>query len=1298
MSFVPCLQVLILLLSDRLIRSWRITFNSVMAETSRFPKDTNNEPSETQETMSNSTSKRTSDSSNEKTSVEKVPYHKLFSFADPADYALMVIGTITAVGSGLCLPLMTVLFGELANSFGQNAETKRVVNEVSKVSLKYVYLALGSGVAASSQVACWMITGERQAARIRNLYLRAILRQDIGYFDKETNIGEIIERMSTDTIIIQDAMGQKVGKFLQLSASFFGGFVIAFTKGWLLTTVLLSAIPLLVISAASMSVLMAKLTSRGQAAYSAAAIVVEQTLGSIRTVASFTGERQAVEKYEKSLNRAYEAGVQEGLAAGLGSGIFMLVLFSSYALGLWFGARMIIDKGYTGGEVLNVVMAVLSGSFSLGQVSPCLSAFAAGQVAAFKMFQTIYRRPGIDPYNMKGMVLNDINGDVELKDVHFSYPSRPDERIFNGFSLTVLNGTTLALVGQSGSGKSTVINLVERFYDPQAGEVLIDGINIKEFQLRWIRGKIGLVSQEPVLFASSIKDNIAYGKDRATLEEIKAAAEHANAAKFIDQMPQGLNTMVGANGTQLSGGQKQRIALARAILKDPRILLLDEATSALDAESERTVQEALDRVMISRTTIVVAHRLSTVKNADSIAVVHQGKIIEKGSHSELTRNPYGAYSQLIQLQEFNKEPVSAGSDKVATERISSLRSISQGSSGTGNSSRHSFTTSAGLPTAANVTPPSLQHNVEHKVSLYRLACLNKPETPELVLGSLAAMVNGAILPLLGLLLSSMIKAFYEPPHKLRNDSKFWACMFVVLGMASLLATPLRTYFFAVAGCKLIKRIRLMCFEKVVHMEISWFDRTENSSSAVGSRLSVDATSVRNLVGESLAILVQNISTAIAGLIIGFGASWELSLIVLLMLPLIGLNGYLHMKFITGFSADTKKLYEDATQVASDAVGSIRTVASFCAEEKVMELHQEKCEAPVRLGTKQGLISGAGYGTSLFFLYSVYAAGYYAGARLVDAGKINFGDVFRVFLGLSMTAIAISQSGALAPDSGKANAGAASIFALLDQKSRIDSSDSSGMTLENVNGYIVFQHVSFRYPCRPDVQIFKDLCLAIHSGKTVAIIGESGSGKSTIISLLQRFYDPDSGQITLDGVGIQKLNLKWFRQQIGLVSQEPVLFNDTIRANIAYGKEGNATEAEVVAAAELANAHKFISGMQKGYETIVGERGIQLSGGQKQRVAIARAIVKAPKILLLDEATSALDAESEKVVQDALDRVVVDRTTIVVAHRLSTIRNADVIAVVRNGVVVEKGRHESLINKRDGVYASLVALHGDGVSS
>ncbi|TKY54330.1 ABC transporter B family member 11 [Spatholobus suberectus] len=1240
--------------------------------------------------------------------AKTVPLYKLFSFADPLDHLLMFVGTVGAIGNGISMPLMTLIFGNMINAFGGSSNTNEVVDEVSKVSLKFVYLAVGTFFASLLQLTSWMITGERQAARIRGLYLQTILRQDVSFFDKETNTGEVVGRMSGDTVLIQDAMGEKVGQFIQLMATFFGGFVIAFIKGWLLTVVMLSCIPLLVLSGAMMSLIITKASSKGQAAYSTAASVVEQTIGSIRTVASFTGERLAIAKYNRSLIKAYMIGVQEALASGLGFGALYFVVICSYGLAIWFGAKMIIEKGYTGGEVVTVIFAVLTGSMSLGQASPSLSAFAAGQAAAYKMFETIKRKPEIDAYDMTGQKLDDIRGDIELREVFFSYPTRPDELIFNGFSLSIPSGTTAALVGQSGSGKSTVVSLIERFYDPQSGAVLIDGINLREFQLKWIRQKIGLVGQEPVLFTCSIKENIAYGKDGATDEEIRAAAELANAAKFIDKLPQGLDTMVGEHGTQLSGGQKQRVAIARAILKDPRILLLDEATSALDAESERIVQEALDRIMINRTTVIVAHRLSTIRNADTIAVIHQGKIVERGSHDDLTKDRDGAYSQLIRLQEIKRSEKNVEdrdkaesivhSGRHSSQRSSFLRSISQESLGVGNSGRHSFSASFGVPTSVGFIepagggpqdPPSTAPSPP-EVPLYRLAYLNKPEIPVLLMGTIAAVISGVILPVFGLLLSKMISIFYEPAHELRKDSKVWALVFVALGVVSLLVYPARFYLFGVAGGKLIKRIREMCFEKVVHMEVSWFDESEHSSGAIGARLSTDAASVRALVGDALGLLVQNIATAVAGLVIAFESSWQLALIILALVPLLGVNGYVQFKFLKGFSADAKKLYEEASQVANDAVGSIRTVASFCAEEKVMELYQEKCEGPIKTGIRRGIISGISFGLSFFVLYAVYATSFYAGARLVEDGKSSFSDVFRVFFALSMAAVGISQSGSLVPDSTRAKGAAASIFAILDRKSQIDPSDDSGMTLEEVKGEIELKHVSFKYPTRPDAQIFRDLSLTIRSGKTVALVGESGSGKSTVISLLQRFYDPDSGHITLDGKEIQRMQVKWLRQQMGLVSQEPVLFNDTIRANIAYGK-GDATEAEIIAAAELANAHKFISSLQKGYDTVVGERGIQLSGGQKQRVAIARAIVKNPKILLLDEATSALDAESEKVVQDALDRVMVDRTTIVVAHRLSTIKGADLIAVVKNGVIAEKGKHEALLNK-GGDYASLVALH------
>nr|DAD32953.1 TPA_asm: hypothetical protein HUJ06_011804 [Nelumbo nucifera] len=435
------------------------------------------------------------------------------------------------------MPLMTVLFGDMIDSFGENTNNSRIVDVISKVSLKFVYLAVGSGVASFLQVACWMVTGERQAARIRNLYLKTILSQDIGFFDKETNTGEVVGRMSGDTVFIQDAMGEKVGKFIQMTSTFIGGFIVAFIKGWLLTLVMLSSLPAVVISGAMMSSVISKMASRGQKAYSEASIVVEQTVGSIRTVASFTGEKQAIMKYNKSLLSAYNSGIHESLAAGIGFGVFMFIMFCSYALAIWYGGKLTLDKGYTGGDVIIVISAVLAGAISLGQTSPCLAAFAAGQAAAFKMFETINRKPDINAFDGNGHTLDDIRGDIELRNVFFSYPARPDEQIFNGFSLSIPRGTTAALVGQSGSGKSTVISLIERFYDPQVGEVLIDGINLKEFQLRWIRKKIGLVSQEPVLFSSSIKDNIAYGKDDATMEEIKSAAEHANAAKFIDKLP-----------------------------------------------------------------------------------------------------------------------------------------------------------------------------------------------------------------------------------------------------------------------------------------------------------------------------------------------------------------------------------------------------------------------------------------------------------------------------------------------------------------------------------------------------------------------------------------------------------------------------------------------------------------------------------------------------------------------------------------------------------------------------------------
>ncbi|XBI51011.1 hypothetical protein VPH35_033596 [Triticum aestivum] len=1224
----------------------------------------------------------------------------LFRHADGKDQLLMLVGTVAALANGMTTPLMTVFFGDVLDAFG-GATDANVLQRVNKAVLNFVYLGIGAAVISFLQVSCWTITGERQASLIRSEYLKSVLRQDISFFDTEMTTGQVVSKMSGDTVLVQDAIGEKVGKFQNLVAAFLGGFIVGFVKGWILSLVMLACVPPILFAAGVVAKVLSKISSRGQASYSNAGNIVEQTIGAIKTVVSFNGEKKAIISYNKLIHKAYKTDVEEGLTNGFGMASVLFVFYSSYGLAIWYGGKLVLAKGYTGGQVITVLLAIMTGAMSLGNAAPCMTAFIEGQSAAHRLFTTIKRKPEIDPNNNSGEKLVDMRGDIELKDVYFSYPTRRGQLIFDGFSLHVPSGTTMAIVGESGSGKSTVISLVERFYDPQAGEVLIDGVNIKDLQLDSIRRKISLVGQEPLLFMTSIKDNITYGKEDATIEEIKRAAKLANAAIFIDKLPNGYDTMVGQRGAQLSGGQKQRIAIARAIIKNPRILLLDEATSALDVESERIVQEALDRIMVDRTTLVVAHRLTTVRNVDCISVIQQGKIVQQGSHDELILNLDGAYSQLILLQESHVEQKMDHrlSASISSTSLSLKRSIS---ASLGNNNELSCTLPFGLPSTIEMPGEYDTHGNNQKEKngegeapkkdpMVRLAILNKPEVPILILGSLAAAVHGVIFPVFGLVISSAIKSLYEPADKLRSDTSFWGMMCFVMGIISVITIPAEFLLFGIAGGKLIERIRALSFQSIVHQEVAWFDDPRNSSGALGARLSIDALNVRRLVGDNLSLIIQLSSTLVTGVVISMIADWKLALITMCVIPLVGLQSYAHVKFLNGFSQDAKMMYEDASQVATDAVSSIRTIASFCCEKRITRIYDRKCRASVNQGVKTGIVGGIGFGFSYLTLYLTYGLCFYVGGQFVRQGKSNFGEVFKVFFALVLATMGVSETSAMASDSKKAKDSAISIFTLLDRVSEIDSRSNQGLILDEVKGNIDFQQVSFKYPSRLDIQIFHDFTLHIPSRKTVALVGESGSGKSTVITLLERFYNPDSGTIQLDGVEIKSLNINWFRNQIGLVSQEPILFNDTIRANIAYGKDGDVTEEELIAAAKISNAHEFISSLPQGYGTFVGERGAQLSGGQKQRVAIARAILKDPKILLLDEATSALDAESERIVQNALDHVMVGRTTIVVAHRLSTIKGADIIAVLKDGAIVEKGSHDSLVNIKDGLYASLVEL-------
>lgn len=408
-------------------------------------------------------------------------------------------------------------------------------------------------------------------------------------------------------------------------------------------------------------------------------------------------------------------------------------------------------------------------------------------------------------------------------------------------------------------------------------------------------------------------------------------------------------------------------------------------------------------------------------------------------------------------------------------------------------------------------------------------------------------------------------------------------------------------------------------------------------------------------------------------------------------------------FMTGFSGDLEAAHAKATQLAGEAVSNLRTVAAFNSETKMVNLFVASLDPPLRRCFWKGQIAGSGYGLAQFALYASYALGLWYASWLVKHDISDFSSTIRVFMVLMVSANGAAETLTLAPDFIKGGRAMSSVFALLDRHTRIDPDDPDpAPDAAAIRGEIEFKHVDFTYPNRPHVSIFSDLNLRARAGKTLALVGPSGSGKSSVLALVLRFHEPSSGRVLIDGKDIRKYNLKSLRSHIALVQQEPCLFSTTIYDNIAYGRE-SATEAEVVEAATLANAHKFISSLPNGYGTQVGERGCQLSGGQKQRIAIARALVRKAAVMLLDEATSALDAESERSIQEALGRVCGGKTTIVVAHRLSTIRNAHVIAVLDDGKVAEQGSHSHLLkNYGDGIYARMIQLqrvtHGEQASA
>jgi ATP-binding cassette, subfamily B (MDR/TAP), member 1 len=1304
-----------------------------------------------------------------------VPFSRLFRYATFADQVLLAVSIICACATGVSMPLFSLFFGDLLNAI--NAADRQA--QVNRVCTQIGGLALAAGIAGYAGVSLAQYSAVRQVSRLRSAYLSALLRQDPGWYDTNRP-SEATSRMAADTVTIASGIGEKLITAFTSFATFFAGFVLGFVRGWKMALVMLGFLPVIAIVGGILNKYIASRETAGADAYGKAGAIATEVLSSIRTVASFNSEAAEVRRYDKELVVIQAANKKKALLTGLSIGVLLACIFFVYAVGLYFGGRLVVwsrednawcaspaaftsSECFTGGNVMQVLFGLLIGAASLGQAGPSLASIAAARGAAASMFQIIDRVPTIDVDNAGGLAppLDQVKGRVEFKNVTFAYPSRPDQVVLKDFSLVIEPGTTVALVGPSGSGKSTLVALLQRWYDPASGQVLLDGVDVKEYNVQWLRSLQSLVNQEPQLFATTLRENIALGKPglvAPTEEDVVAAAKAANAHGFITALKDGYDTKV--TTAQLSGGQKQRVAIARALIRRAPILLLDEATSALDSTAERHIQKDIDRLLaggtgVRQTAIVIAHRLSTVTRSDKIVVLDSGSIVESGSHEELMATPGSLYRRLRELQRVGggndidevEEEAAEDAAKAATAAAAAAEVAAAKAPVSAPAPAAAPAAAAPTAAAAAAKPKDGARSEEEAladdevyshppVPLSRMLSYIRAEWGWLAFGVFSSASQGLIFPLFSIFISRFIDVYYEPDNTiLLNKTLQYLGYLVLIGVGAFLFSLTATYSWGVSSEALLRRVRREAFRGLVRTEVGWHDLPSHSVGRTTSRLASEAELLKQTMGMNWNMNVQNIVGLITGFTIAFVASWRMTLVILSIGPLIAAGGALQASFFLDANKEATAAFAECGEVATEAVTTSRVVTAFGLQGSVRSRFAATLVRPTAAAGRAALSAGIGVGIGNAVMIGVYGVAFYVGTLFIEQGLLTFQELMQSFFAVVFAAIGMGNSAAMGADAIKADRAKRALFYYIDRVSPIDPLAETGGVpgvgpTPPLRGKLELENVTFSYPARPDQVVLKNLTLTIEPGTTVAIVGPSGSGKSTVVQLLERFYDPASGTVKLDGVPLPKLNVHALRAAYGWVPQEAPLFAESVAYNIAYGCVADADKPvaglgvapdagegatghpdftvspAVLRAAEAASARDFVEGFGHGFATYVGDRGNQLSGGQKQRVAIARAILRDPKILLFDEATSALDSRSEAQVQAAIDDLLTKskaageaerRTTILIAHRLSTIRKADLIYVLDKGVLVESGTHDELVGKHGGVYALMVAAQDHGLA-
>ncbi|PWN25584.1 putative Leptomycin B resistance protein pmd1 [Jaminaea rosea] len=1295
------------------------------------PQKTSNDPASSD--SKHDSSEGSSDEDSEESDSEKVYratlYDLFFRFATPFDLAFNAVGIVTAIAAGAAQPLMTIVFGNLTSSFlqysyslnqppaVQEAARQTLKDAVAKDALLLLYIGIATFGATYIYSAAFVYTGEEVTRRFRETFLASTLRQDIAYFDKE-GAGSITTRLQSDTHLIQEGISDKIPMSVMFIATFCTGFIVAYIKSWKLALAMTSIVPCIIVAGAVMNVFVTRFHQLELEYVAHGGSLAEEALSTVRTAKAFGAESRLVDLYDESNRLTTRQGVKKALMQGIGLGVFFFIIYSGYALAFYFGSKLIASGEIAPGVVINVIFSILIGAFSMAMLAPNLQALSFAFASAGKIIATIDRVPSIDSASPDGLKPDTCEGNIELRNVDFRYPARKNIQILFNFCLSVPKGKTTALVGASGSGKSTIVSLVERFYDPEAGQVFLDGHDLRDLNVTWLRSQISLVSQEPTLFACSIRDNILHGlinrghatglDDEKRQELVVEAAKVANAHGFIQQLPKGYDTLVGERGFLLSGGQKQRIAIARAIIGNPKILLLDEATSALDTQSEAIVQDALNNAAQGRTTITIAHRLSTIRDADNIVVMGKGEILEQGSHSELLA-ANGAYAGLVDAQKISANEEASNlynDDGQIDEQEVAKEAKAEMPAGLDRTFSKKSIASVVLGRKADEEAGRKEHKMGTLYCLYRLLLINRRYALTLYLPAvLCSVASGAVYPAFAILMGTALQDYsvcaspdkMECPQpqrgEMRHNSDRNALFMFIIAILASMAIVFQTGSLMLAASILMEKLRKMTLRAYLRADCAFFDQDGVSSGTLTNALADNAQKINGLVGVTLGTVLQSISTLIVGFIIALAYGWKLALVCIACTPLTLSAGFVRLKLVVLKDAKIKKAHEGSAQRACEAAAAIRTVQSLTREVDCLDIYKRELVEPGKVTHRAAFLSNILFALSQAFSFGVIALGFWYGSTLLLNNEYDSGQFFTILTAVVFGSIQAGNVFNFVPDVSNFQNAANDTLKMLDSQPEIDTESDEGLKLQEMEGNIRFEGVHFRYPTRRSVRVLQGLSLDIKAGTYVALVGPSGCGKSTTIQLIERFYDVQGGSIKIDGHDVRDLHLKTLRKHVALVSQEPTLYDGTIAWNLSLGAFEDANKVtleDMRRACRQANILQFVESLPDEFETNVGGKGTQLSGGQKQRLAIARALIRDPKILLLDEATSALDSTSEKVVQQALDSAARGRTTIAIAHRLSTISKADKIFCFKDGQVGEMGTHAALM-AMNGLYADLVRM-------